>query len=109
VNGPSNAASGGRPHAATPISARDRVAAVHDPERSRTARRARVRRRRRHLLAVLVVTLTTVGASGGVLWLATHLLPQSLPGGDGEPPVADAVELLKVALAVGLSKWAQAA
>jgi hypothetical protein len=53
------------------------------------------------------VTLTTAGASGGVLWLATHLLPRSVPGA-AEPPVADAVELLKVALAVGLSKWAEA-
>jgi hypothetical protein len=82
---------------------------VHAPERSRSARRSRSRRRRRHLLAVLVVTLTTAGASGEVLWLATHLLPQPVPGGETEPPVADAVELLTVALAVGLSKWAQAA
>ena len=81
---------------------------MHAPEGSRTARRARIRRRRKHLLAVLVVTLTTLGASGGVLWLATHLLPQTIPGGDAEPPVADAVELLKVALAAGLSKWAEA-
>jgi hypothetical protein len=42
-----------------------------------------------------------------VLGLATHLVPQSVPGA-AEPPVADAVELLKVALAVGLSKWAEA-
>jgi hypothetical protein len=80
---------------------------VHTPERSRSARRSRSRRRRRHLLAVLVVTLTTAGASDGVLRLATHLLPRSLPGA-AEPPVVDAVELLKVALAVGLSKWSEA-
>ena len=53
------------------------------------------------------MTLTTAGASDGVLWLATHLLPRSGPGA-AEPPVADAVELLKVALAVGLSNWSKA-
>jgi hypothetical protein len=58
--------------------------------------------------AGLVVVLTTVGASSGILWLTAHLLPHAACRGDHEPPVADAVELLKVALAVGLSKWAQA-
>ena len=55
---------------------------------------------------MLVVVLTTVGASGGVLWLAAHLLPHVMAGGDDEPPMADVVELAKVALAAGLSKWA---
>jgi hypothetical protein len=59
------------------------------------------------VLAALVVVLTTIGASGAILWLAAHLLPHAGPRGDDEPPVADVVELLKVALAVGLSKWAQ--
>jgi hypothetical protein len=56
----------------------------------------------------LVVLLTTVGASSGILWITAHLLPHATGRSDHEPPVADAVELLKVALAVGLSKWAQA-
>ena len=53
--------------------------------------------------------MTTVGASTGVLWLAAHLLTHVAGHGDDELPMADVVELLKVALAVGLSKWAQAA
>ena len=59
------------------------------------------------MLAVVVVVLTTVGASGAILALAAHLLPHATVRGHREPPVADAVELLKVALAVGMSKWAQ--
>jgi hypothetical protein len=55
-----------------------------------------------------VITVTTVGASSGILWMAAHLLPHAVARGDDDPPVADAVELLKVALAVGLSKWTQA-
>jgi hypothetical protein len=51
-----------------------------------------------------VIVLTTVGASGGVLWLAADVLPHA--AGD-EPPMADVVELCKVALVVGLSKWVQ--
>ena len=51
--------------------------------------------------------MTTVGASGTILWLAAHLLPHAARG-HHEPPVADAVELLKAALAVGMSKWARA-
>jgi hypothetical protein len=43
--------------------------------------------------------------SGAVLWLAAHVLTR-VP--EDEPPMADVVELLKVALAVGLSKWAAA-
>ena len=54
-----------------------------------------------------MIALTTIGASGGIVWLITHLLPHAVGRGDDEPPVADVVELLKVALAVGLSKWAQ--
>jgi hypothetical protein len=70
------------------------------------ARHASGRRRsRRFLPAVLVVVLTTVGASGGVLWLAAHLLPHLMARGDDGTPMADVVELAKVALAVGLSKW----
>ena len=60
------------------------------------------------MLAALAVVLTTIGTSSGILWLAAHLLPHAAGRGDHEPPVADAVELLKVALAAGLSKWAQA-
>jgi hypothetical protein len=76
------------------------------PQRSRSARRARRSGVRPALLAVLVVTLTTIGASAGVLWLATHLLPHAVPPADGEEaPMADVVEILKVALAVGLSRW----
>ena len=52
--------------------------------------------------------MTTTGASGTVLWLAAHLLPHATGRGHHEPPVADAVELLKVALVVGMSKWSQA-
>jgi hypothetical protein len=59
------------------------------------------------VLAALVVALTTVGASGGILWLAAHLLAPTAGRGEDDPPVADVVELLKVALAVGLSKWVQ--
>ena len=77
------------------------------PERARSARRSRARRGRTFLFAVLVVVLTTLGASGGILWLAGHLLAHVSGRGDDEPPVADAVELLKVALAVGLSRWTQ--
>jgi len=72
------------------------VGARHHPGR---------RRGRRFLPAVLVIVLTTVGASGGVLWLAADVLPHT--AGD-EPPMADVVELCKVALVVGLSKWVQA-
>ena len=57
---------------------------------------------------MLVVVLTTVGASGGVLWLAAHLLTHLMARGDDEPPMADVVELAKVALAIGLSKWVAA-
>ena len=57
----------------------------------------------------MVVALTTLAASGGVLWLAAHLLPHTHPGSAEEPPMADVVELFKVALTVGLSRWAQAA
>jgi hypothetical protein len=53
---------------------------------------------------VLVVVLTTAGAGGGILWLAAHLLPHLMAPGDDEPPMADVVELVKVGLAVGLSK-----
>jgi hypothetical protein len=68
------------------------VGARHQPGR---------RRSRRFLPAVLVIVLTTIGTSGGVVWLAAHLLPHAT----GEPPMADVVELFKFALVVGLSKW----
>jgi hypothetical protein len=55
----------------------------------------------------VVIVLTTVGASGGILWLAAHLPPHAVSRGDDEPPMADVVELFKVVLAIGLSKWAQ--
>lgn len=66
-----------------------------------------MRRGRAFLPAVLLVVLTTVGASGGILWLASHLLPHLAGRGEEEPAVADVVEVLKVALAVGMSKWVQ--
>lgn len=84
-----------------------RVVAVGAPERSRSAHRARARRGRAFLPAFLLVVLTTVGASGGVLWLVAHLLPHAFARGHEKPAVADAVEVLKVALAVGMSRWVQ--
>ena len=53
------------------------------------------------LLPVPAVACTTVGASGGVVWLTAHLLSHVPAGGADEPPVADVVELV----AVGLSRW----
>lgn len=74
-------------------------------------RHARSRRRRRRiLLPVAVVALTTLGASGAVLWLAAHLLTHADSAryaGEEPPPMADVVELFKVALTVGLSRWVQ--
>ena len=54
----------------------------------------------------MIVAVTTVGACGGVLWLAAHLLPRAV-GGHDEAPMADVVELLKFGLAIGLSRWTQ--
>jgi hypothetical protein len=50
--------------------------------------------------------LATMIGSAAVLWLAADVLTR-VPAQD-EPPMADVVELMKVALAVGLSKWAAA-
>jgi hypothetical protein len=50
--------------------------------------------------------LVTMIGSSAVLWLAADVLTR-VPTHD-DPPMADVVELLKVALAVGLSKWAAA-
>ena len=50
--------------------------------------------------------LVTMLGSAAVLWLAADVLTR-VPAHD-EPPMADIVELMKVALAVGLSKWAAA-
>ena len=55
------------------------------------------------LVTVLGLGLATVCGSGAVLWLAAHVLTH-VP--DGDVPMADVVDLLKVALAAGLSKWA---
>ena len=55
------------------------------------------------LVTVLGLGLATVCGSGVVLWLAAHVLTH-VP--DGDVPMADVVDLLKVALAAGLSKWA---
>jgi hypothetical protein len=64
------------------------------------ARHGRVRSRRAILLPVLVLALTTLGASGAVVWLAADVLPRA---GADAPPMADVVELAKVGLSVGLS------
>ena len=50
--------------------------------------------------------LVTMIGSAAVLWLAADVLTR-VPAHD-EPPMADVVELMKVALAVGLSTWAAA-
>jgi hypothetical protein len=55
------------------------------------------------LVTVLGLGLATVCGSGAVLWLAVHVLTR-VP--EGDVPMADVVDLLKVALAAGLSKWA---
>ena len=57
---------------------------------------------------MLVVALTTLLASTGILWLAAHLFVHLSGRAEEEPPMADVVELLKVALVVGLSKVGQA-
>jgi hypothetical protein len=86
----------------------DSLGAVGAPQRSRSAQRSRGRRAGRHLTAALVVALTTLLASTGILWLAAHLFVHLTGRGEDEPPLADVVELLKVALVVGLSKVSQA-
>jgi hypothetical protein len=58
------------------------------------------------VLAVLGLCLTTAIGSCAVLWLAVHVVDGVSEDG---LPLADGVELLKVALAAGLSKWAAAA
>jgi hypothetical protein len=58
------------------------------------------------LLTALGVSLFVAVGSCAVLWLAVHLLT-GVPE-DGRP-LADGAELLKIALAVGLSEWAEAA
>jgi hypothetical protein len=57
-------------------------------------------------LTVLALSAATVIGSCAVLWLAVHVLDGVSEDG---LPLADGVELLKVALAAGLSKWAAAA
>ncbi len=66
-----------------------------DPAASRRSRGAL-------LLTVLGLGLATVCGSCAVLWLAASVLTR-VPGGD--VPMADVVDLFKVALAAGLSKW----
>lgn len=97
-------ATNGRTVPTIPTGPGDNLAAVGTPQQSRSARRAR-----RHLGALLVVAVTTLAASTGILWLAAHLLLHVPGRGEDEPPMADVVELLKVALVVGLSKWAEVA
>ena len=58
------------------------------------------------VLMALGLGLVTMIGSAAVLWLAADVLTR-VPAHD-EPPMADVVELMKVALAVGLSKWAAA-
>ena len=58
------------------------------------------------ILMALGLGLVPMIGSAGVLWLAADVLTR-VPAHD-EPPMADVVELMKVALAVGLSKWAAA-
>ncbi len=55
---------------------------------------------------MLGVCLTTAAGSCAVLWLASHVLAGVSAD---DLPLADVTELLKVALAVGLSKWTAAA
>ena len=83
------------------------VAAVSAPERTRSARRSRAQRGRVFLPAFLLLAVTTVGASSGVLWLLAHLLPHVSAREERNAPVADVVELLKFGLVVGVSKWVQ--
>ena len=71
-----------------------------------TSRRSRRRSRRPLLLTALGLGLVSTIGSCAVLWLAVHLLTGA--PGDGRPLV-EGVDLLKVALSVGLSKWTAAA
>ena len=64
------------------------------------------RSRRPLLLTVLGLCLATALGSGAVVWLAVHVLTGASEDGR---PLVDGVELLKVVLAAGLSKWAAAA
>ena len=64
------------------------------------------RSRRQLLLTALGLCVVTAVGSCAVLWLAVHVLAGVT---EDERPLADAVELLKVPLAIGLSKWADAA
>ena len=58
------------------------------------------------MLTALGVCLTTAAVGCAVVWLAVHVL-----AGVPEPahPLVDAAELLKIALASGLSEWAATA
>ena len=78
---------------------------MRDPDnrRSRQARRSRGPL----VLTALGLGFVTMLGSAGVLWLAAAHAAPSVRAHD-EPPMADVVELIKVALAVGLSKWAAA-
>jgi hypothetical protein len=68
--------------------------------------RHRSPRRRGPLVAALVlVALSCLGAAGGVVWLAAHLVPHV----HDEAPIADAVEVLKFALVTGLNRWTDVA
>jgi hypothetical protein len=77
---------------------------VHDPATYRRSRRGQSRRP--FLLTVLGLCLTIAAGSCAVLWLAVHVLDGVSEDG---LPMVDGVELLKVALAAGLSKWTAAA
>jgi hypothetical protein len=77
---------------------------VGDPATSRRTRRRRSRRP--FLLTALALCSAVAIGSCAVLWLAVHVLTDV---SDDGLPLADGVELLKVALAAGLSKWAAAA
>ena len=77
-----------------------------DPVTSRRSRRSGRRSRRPLLLTALGLALVTAVGSCGVLWLAAHVLTDVATD---DLPLVDGVDLLKVALSVGLSKWAAAA
>ena len=81
------------------------LGSVGDPVTSPRSRRPGRRSRRPLLLTALGLGLVSTIGSCAVLWLAAHLLTGA--PGDGRP-LMEGVDLLKVALSVGLSEWTAA-